>query len=152
MGIRGYARLLVLVWISHWTVSVSNDPLQDWDEVRIGVVKRFTSFLRCISPSARKPYIAALVDLREADDSWRFRSTIADQVSRDGPTGGCSLGWSTGVVSAVMVTHGGVSSVWHFQRVFLIPPPIPVAVPTRWTLSRRGYHELYGADRDDTLQ
>eukprot|EP00051_Salpingoeca_urceolata_P029258 m.489395 g.489395 ORF g.489395 m.489395 type:complete len:778 (+) comp26701_c0_seq1:82-2415(+) len=56
--------------------------LKDWDEVRIGVVKHLSRFLRVLPQERRAPYLPILLDLKETDESrnWRFRRLLSREL------------------------------------------------------------------------
>jgi serine/threonine-protein phosphatase 4 regulatory subunit 1 len=65
--------------------------IDDWDSVKIGVVKHFSEFMEVMSPELRKPYLTRLMDLCETDDAtnWRPRRLLAGQICKVAPL--CSL-------------------------------------------------------------
>ena len=61
--------------------------IDDWDSVKIGVVKHFADFIKVMSPHLRNPYLTRLMDLCETDDvtNWRPRRLLAEQICRIAP-------------------------------------------------------------------
>jgi len=53
--------------------------LKDLDEVKFGVVSRFTDFLTMLSPATRKRFLPALQEL-QMSKNWRFRKALAKQL------------------------------------------------------------------------
>jgi len=68
-------------------VSKFDALIDDWDAVKIGVVKHFADFIQVMSPSLRTPYLTRLMDLCETDDAtnWRPRRLLAEQICRIAP-------------------------------------------------------------------
>ena len=57
--------------------------IKDLDEVRIGVLKYLTNFLRLLPVSHRREYLPSLCDFlkQDNDSNWRFRLELALQLS-----------------------------------------------------------------------
>jgi serine/threonine-protein phosphatase 4 regulatory subunit 1 len=55
--------------------------IKDLEEVKIGVITSFFSFLKCISPEKRVEYVEVLRDIqRDSDQNWRYRELLAKQI------------------------------------------------------------------------
>eukprot|EP00162_Nutomonas_longa_P012401 comp21072_c0_seq1/m.44380 comp21072_c0_seq1/g.44380 ORF comp21072_c0_seq1/g.44380 comp21072_c0_seq1/m.44380 type:complete len:611 (+) comp21072_c0_seq1:46-1878(+) len=61
-------------------VPISDLFLKDLDEVKVGVLKNFANFLRCLTPASRERYLSLLNDPQVEIDNWRFRKILAAQI------------------------------------------------------------------------
>ncbi|XP_064598728.1 LOW QUALITY PROTEIN: serine/threonine-protein phosphatase 4 regulatory subunit 1-like [Liolophura sinensis] len=63
-------------------VPVFDGFLKDLDEVRVGVLKHFSDFLRLLRPEVRQSYLPRVQDFLTTDNqrNWRFRMELADQL------------------------------------------------------------------------
>ena len=55
--------------------------LKDLDEVKVGVIAHIAAFLAVLSEGERRKYLPTLLEIKAETDNWRFRHTLAVQLT-----------------------------------------------------------------------